>query len=174
MSENKGVAHEVVREAATVARDELEQLKDAFDFLDSQLAQTGRGMTSGAAGAPQGRQSGSRAGLKIAHERRTAGMQALDVLVSLIYDLSTVERRARQPQGRVWLAQPAGMEFVSRVFGTARRVCVELELESSRVRTEFASTAQAAGDPKALAVEARELIRHLRHDLRSWSLCRAE
>lgn len=64
----------------------------------------------------------------------------------------------------------SAFEDAALVVAEARRIAAELDLPSARVRAEFATTAVEARAVEQLAIELPELLRHLRHDLRSCSI----
>lgn len=52
----------------------------------------------------------------------------------------------------------------------ARRLCVEFGLQTAGVRAAFAIAALERAEPAKLRAEIDELARHIRHDLRTWSI----
>jgi hypothetical protein len=75
--------------------------------------------------------------------------------------LSVVRRRGRLSEER---------HHIARVLADTRQVCADLELESARVRVEFAVLTLESNHFDKLGHELDELVRHLRHDLRFCSI----
>jgi hypothetical protein len=94
-----------------------------------------------------------------------AGASLLERLVATVEDLLHLVAgvAARGVDALAGLA----FENAALVVAEARRIADELDLPSTRVRAEFAATAIEARAVDQLAIELPELLRHLRHDLRS-------
>jgi len=58
----------------------------------------------------------------------------------------------------------------ARRLDDARRLCVEFGLQTAGVRAAFAIAALERAEPSKLRAEIDELARHIRHDLRTWSI----
>lgn len=92
-----------------------------------------------------------------------------------------LERLVGTVQSLLWLLraiQTAGaggservrVEDVSRVFSDARQLCADFDLPTARVRADFALSALEEDRLDHVAHEVAELVRHIRHDLRSCSI----
>lgn len=96
-----------------------------------------------------------------APKRQPRRTRTLADVFGVVDKLSVVRRRSRLSEDR---------HQVARVLADARQLCADLELESARVRVEFAVLTLESHHFDKLAHELDELARHVRHDLRMCSI----
>lgn len=101
--------------------------------------------------------------------RRHSGAGApLERLVDTMHDLLWLQRAIHSRGPRV--ADRVKFEDVAEIVSDARQLCVDFDLQTARVRSDFALAALEKDGIDLLAAEVGELIRHIRHDLKSCSI----
>ncbi len=98
------------------------------------------------------------------------GVSSLGALLGLLENVSLIQRRFGLNDGRDWIADCHNHDLVAGAFADVRQLCTDLDLQTARVRVEFAIAALDAGNLDRLGTEIDELVRHLRHDLQSCSV----
>jgi hypothetical protein len=96
------------------------------------------------------------------------GLNPLGNLLAVLENLTIVQRRLAKDT--VLPGDPASREAMAGVFADARQLCVDFELQTARVRTDFAIAALEDGHVDRLRTEIEELFRHIRHDVQFCSI----
>jgi hypothetical protein len=89
-------------------------------------------------------------------------------LMGTLQNLSLLQRRLNERSTRS--ADRITLDDVAGVFNEVRALCVEFDLQTARVRADFAIAALESDQLDALSNEISELVRHVRHDLQSCSI----
>jgi hypothetical protein len=101
-------------------------------------------------------------------ERPANGGTPLERLVGTMQNLLWLQRaiHARSPR----IVDRVRWQQVADVFNDVRQLCTEFDLQTARVRAEFALKALDDDRLDGLAAEIGELVRHIRHDLQTCSI----
>jgi hypothetical protein len=100
--------------------------------------------------------------------RKSGTVTPLERLVNTVHNLLWLQRAIQSgtAQGKDRLR----WEQVADVFADTRQLCTDFDLQSARVRADFALLAFEEGRVDGLASEIGELVRHIRHDLQTCSI----
>jgi hypothetical protein len=152
--------------------DVLKQFERAFSVLDDKLAEAeseGAGMSAKLAPRlkrqlPSDRRAALRpversrfAGNQFAKAKKVRRARTFDDVFGVLENLSVVRRRGQLAEER---------HLLSRLLADTRQLCADLELQSAKVRVEFAVLTLENEHFDKLDSELDELARHIRHDLR--------
>jgi hypothetical protein len=154
------------------AADVLEQYERAFSVLDDKLAESDGGEVSNKlAERPKRRVVSDRhAALApvqpaqptlVKPKRPRRANRTFDDVFGVLENLTLVRRRGRLSEERHYLGE---------LLAETRRLCADLDLQSARVRVEFAVLTLENDHFDKLGSEIDELARHIRHDLRFCSI----
>lgn len=155
------------------AGDVLQEYERAFSDLDDKLAESnGVAMTSlaqrqatrrlqprAAVTETQPARSAVTSEIKVKHSR--GSQRTLEEVFGVLESFSIVRRRGRLSEER---------HLIARLLSDARQLCADLELQTARVRVEFAVLTLENNHFDRLGSEIDELARHIRHDLRFCSI----
>lgn len=154
------------------ALDVLQQYERAFSALDDRLAKSDGPQSDGAevtalTARPARRLPSDRraalatqsTAMKAKRGRRTN--RTFDDVFGVLENISIVRRRGRLSEER---------HLIARLLADTRQLCADLDLQSARVRVEFAVLTLENDHFDKLAGEIDELARHIRHDLRFCSI----
>jgi hypothetical protein len=94
-------------------------------------------------------------------KRQRRAMRTFEDVFGVLENLSIVRRRGRLLEER---------HLIARLLDDARQLCADLDLQSARVRVEFAVLTLENNHFDKLGSEIDELARHIRHDLRFCSI----
>jgi hypothetical protein len=99
---------------------------------------------------------------------RVDGGTPLERLFGTLQNLSLIQDgiNARGTRG----AERFTRDTVAQVFADVRELCREFDLQTARVRADFALAALDNETLDTLGAEVTELVRHIRHDLQSCSI----
>jgi hypothetical protein len=100
--------------------------------------------------------------------RPAGGGTPLERLVTTIQNLLWLQRVVHSRSAR--LAERIRLQQVAELFGDARQMCVEFDLQTARVRADFAIASLDEDRLDRLVTDIGELVRHIRHDLRSCTI----
>lgn len=98
----------------------------------------------------------------------SGGLSPLANVLAVLENLTVVQRRLAS--GTSMLDDPSSREAVLRVFADARQLCIDFDLQTARVRADFALAVLEEGQFNRLHAEIEELFRHIRHDVRFCSI----
>lgn len=101
-------------------------------------------------------------------EKPAGGGTPLERLVGTMQNLLWLHRVIHSRGVRS--ADRTRWEQVAAIFADVRQLCGEFDLQTARVRVDFALKALEEDRLDLLAIELAELVRHLRHDLQSCSI----
>ena len=101
-------------------------------------------------------------------QRPSGGGTPLERLVCTMQNLLWLQRAIRSRSAHI--ADRVRWEQVAEVFHDVRRLCDDFDLQTARVRADFALKALDDDRLDLLAVEIGELVRHIRHDLQACSI----
>jgi hypothetical protein len=147
--------------APAPAGDELQQYESAFAMLDDKLAESDRVELTIPATPPVQIQA-ARASVSVIKPRRARRTAVtFDDVFDVLENLTVVRRRNRLSEER---------HLVARLLADTRQLCADLDLQSARVRVEFAVLTLENHHFDRLPNELDELARHIRYDLRFCSL----
>jgi hypothetical protein len=161
----------------------LEEYEEAFSALDATLAR--HGTTPDKDSPPEARTTvatrtpvaASLAPTPVAapaiSERalwrhRADGGTPLERLFGTLQNLSLIQDsiNSRGTRG----SERVTRDTVAQVFADVRELCSEFDLQTARVRADFALAALEHDALETLGAEVTELVRHIRHDLQSCSI----
>lgn len=94
-------------------------------------------------------------------KRQRRALRTFEDVFGVLENLSIVRRRGRLLEER---------HLIARLLADARQLCADLDLQSARVRVEFAVLTLENNHFDKLGSEIDELARHIRHDLRYCSI----
>jgi hypothetical protein len=153
--------------------DVLEQYESAFSALDDKLAESDGANVTALTERPARRLPSDRraANDRAVSKSAPAGLlkpkrvrrvhRTFDDVFDVLESISIVRRRGRLSDER---------HLVASLLGEARQLCADLDLQTARVRVEFAVLTLENDHFDKLASEIDELARHIRHDLRFCSI----
>jgi hypothetical protein len=99
---------------------------------------------------------------------RVEGATPLERLFGTLQNLSLIQDGINNRGARG--AERFTRDSVAQVFADVRQLCSEFDLQTARVRADFALEALDNDALDTLGAEVTELVRHLRHDLQSCSI----
>ncbi|HXG87275.1 MAG TPA: hypothetical protein VNJ02_02980 [Vicinamibacterales bacterium] len=100
--------------------------------------------------------------------QRDAGGTPLERLFGTLQNLSIIQDGINNRGARG--TERLNRESIASVFAEVRELCCEFELETARVRVDFAVAALEDETLATLGQDVSELVRHIRHDLQSCSI----
>ncbi|MFP5379843.1 MAG: hypothetical protein ACLGHP_08875 [Vicinamibacteria bacterium] len=140
------------------------------DWFDNVVDRLDGAMRTPAPAAPVARLGGERTPVvqvtpfRAPRPQPVSGGGRLDRALAVLEALSDLRARLGGP------VSPALRAETTRVLAEAAALCAEMGLATAAVRVEFAAGALGRDGQAGPAHEVDELIRHLRHDLGTWSI----
>ncbi|HXG88122.1 MAG TPA: hypothetical protein VNJ02_07285 [Vicinamibacterales bacterium] len=99
---------------------------------------------------------------------RADGVTPIERLIGTLENLTLIQSALESGDRRQ--TEDLTSDLFAQVFTDAREVCREFDLETARVRADFALAAFESGRLDKLGSETAELVRHIRHDVESCSV----